>query len=185
MPCAPYTPPFYSGVQFRQQFPEFANTTAYPDFVLALAWNMGGNWLNQEQPPIWGLPSGTIQIDVTNSDGGDVTDSGGSQVVSNWTLTPLQQAADLMAAVLVKTLFGPASNGYAGFRGSAGVSGPLTSASDESTSASYKLPEFGSSTFTSLLLSAAPYGPLLLALLRAEASVGPYIGSGRMSFVPP
>jgi len=171
-------------VRFRQQFPEFSDNTKYPDFMLAFAWNMGANWINQEQPPIWGLDSGVIQVQVTDNSGNDVTDSSSNDVVSNWGLTPLQQAADLIAAVILKQLFGPAANGYPGYRGASGVAGPLTSASDNGTSASYKLPEFGSSAFSSLLLSAPPYGALLLALLKVSASIGPYIGSCRFSFVP-
>lgn len=180
-----FTPPAFNATQFRQQFPEFQDSTKYLDWVLAFAWNMGANWINQEQPPIWGLDSGTIQIQVIDNSGGDVIDSGGADVVSTWSLTPLQQAADLMAAVILKQLFGPMSGNYPSFRQNSGISGPLQSASDESTSASYKLPEFGSSTFSSLLLSSAPYGPLLLALLQVSAGIGPYICSGRMSYVPP
>ena len=182
-----FTPPVFNSAIFRDQFPEFADATLYPDFTLAFAWNMGGNWINQNQPPVWGLSYGNILIPVTDSSGNPVVDSNGNPVVSTWTLTPLQQAADLMCAVILKQLFGPAasSGGAPAFRNTSGVGGPLTSASDEGTSSSYVLPSFGSSTFKSLLLSSAPYGPLLLSMLSVQASIGPYIPSGRFSYVPP
>src|SRR6185312_1000128 len=171
----------------RDQFPEFSDSTKYPDFTLAFAWNMGANWINQCQPPIWGLRYGNIATVVTDNSGSDVDDSGGNQVIGTWILTPLQQAADLMCAVLLKQLFGPAASngGPPTYRVTGGVAGPLTSASDNGTSSTYAIPALGSSTFKSLLLSSAPYGPLLLSMLSVSASVGPYIPSGRLSYVPP
>lgn len=154
------TAPAYNDASFRQQFPAFANETAFPEETLSFAWTMGGNWLSQQCSPAWGLNS-----------------------------VQLQQAADLMGAVIVRQLFGPTraagETTITSPSAAGGIAGPLNSASDNGTTASYTLPAFGSSAFSSLLLSNPPYGPLLLALLQTAASVGPYIGSGRPAFVPP
>jgi hypothetical protein len=53
-------------------------------------------------------------------------------------------------------------------------------------SASFQLPDIGSSAFSSMLLASPPYGRMLLALLQISASVGPYISSCRgFNLVPP
>lgn len=154
------TAPVYNDANFRQQFPAFADEGLYPEATLSFAWGMGANWISQQCPPGWGLSSSNPN--------------------------QLQQAADLMGAVVVRQLYGPvnpAGDQTPGKTG--GVAGPLNAASDNGTSASYTLPAFGSSALASLLLSSPPYGPLLLSLLQVSASVGPYIGSGRPAFVPP
>lgn len=153
------TPPAYNDVGFRQQFPAFANEALYPEATLSFAWSMGGNWVSVCQAR-WGLG------------------------------TKLQQAADLMGAVIVRQLFGPTKNGTTSSTGTPSsvgdiTPGPIESASNVDTSATIKLPEFGSSAFSALLLASPPYGTLLLALLQVSASVGPYIRSGRPSWIPP
>lgn len=154
------TAPAYNDTNFRLQFPAFASETLYPEATLSFAWNMGANWLSQQSGPRWGLSSSNPN--------------------------QLQQAADLMGAVVAKQLYGPLSASGDQTPGkTGGISGPLNAASDNGTSASYTLPAFGSSALASLLLSTPPYGPLLLSLLQVAASVGPYIGSGRPAFVPP
>lgn len=177
-----FSPPVYNDDIFRQQFPAFADKTQYPAYALAFAWTMGANWLNQEQPPCWGLDGSLRFVQVIDSDGSYPVDSNGNEIEATWSLSPLQQAADLMGAVIARQLY--ASNGTNKATGLA-IPGPLTSASDNGSSASYTLPSFGSSAFSSLLLSSPPYGPMLLALLQVSAGVGPYIPSGRMSWVPP
>lgn len=142
--------PVYTDATFRAQFPAFADQNCYPPAALEFAWNMGANWVSQTQA-CWGV---------------------GSRVASR-----LQQAADLMGAVIAVQLYARSKGG--------GTAGPLVSASDEGTSATYQLPAFGSSAFSSMLLSYPPYGPMLLSLLQVSASVGPYIGSRRPSWVPP
>lgn len=155
-----WAPPAYNDANFRQQFPAFANPAQFPEATLSFTWDMGANWLSQQLPPSWGLSASNPN--------------------------QLQQAADLMGAVIARQLYGPilpSGDQTPGKTG--GVSGPLNAASDNGTSASYTLPAFGSSALASLLLSSPPYGPLLLSLLQVSASVGPYIGSGRPAFVPP
>ena len=158
-----WVPPSYNDANFRQQFPAFANQTQYPAAALQFAWDMGANWISQEQPAIWGMSGGLASTGTTK----------------------IQQAADLMGAVIVAQLYGPAANGQQTASSSGATSGPLSSASQGSVSASFTLPQFGTSTFRSWLLSAPPYGTMLLALLEQAASVGPYIASGRPSWIPP
>jgi hypothetical protein len=148
-------PPVYDDTKFRQQFPAFANATAYPAPALQFAWNMGANWMSQAQAR-WGLQG-----------------------------AKLQQAADLMGAVVTYQLYGPAlgSNQTPSQDGEA--PGAVSSATEGSVSASFQLPEIGSSAFSSMLLASPPYGRMLLALLQIGASVGPYISSGRFARVPP
>lgn len=153
------TPPVYNDTSFRQQFPAFANEALYPEATLAFAWSMGGNWVSVCQAR-WGLG------------------------------TKLQQAADLMCAVIVRQLYGPTRNGTQTSIGTPSpvgdiTPGPVYSASNVDTSASIKLPEFGSSAFSAMLLSSPPYGTLLLSLLQISANVGPYIPSRRPSWIPP
>lgn len=150
------TPPAYNDAIFREQFPAFASTTLYPEAALAFAWAMGGNWVSQCQA-CWGLQG-----------------------------AKLQQAADLMGAVVTYQLYGPGqSNGGQNPSQQGGASGPVNSATEGSVSASFTIPTIGSSAFMSLLLSSPPYGPMLLALLQIGAGVGPYIPSGRYARVPP
>lgn len=154
------TPPVYNDANFRAQFPAFASTTVYPEAVLAFAWSMGGGWVNQLSQARWGLG------------------------------TKLQQAADLMGAVIARQLYGPTKNGTQTSAGTPSpaadvTAGPIVSASNVDTSATIKLPEFGSSAFSALLLASPPYGTLLLSLLQISASVGPYIPSGRPAWIPP
>ena len=148
------TPPVYDDATFRQQFPAFRSTTAYPAAALQFAWNMGANWLSQQQA-CWGLQG-----------------------------AKLQQAADLMGAVITHQLYGPAlgSNQTPSQDGEA--PGAVSSATEGSVSASFQLPDIGNSAFASLLLASPPYGRLLLALLQISASVGPYIPSRRNARVP-
>lgn len=152
------TPPVFSALTFREQFPAFGNTTAYPTAALQFAWTMGANWMSQT-PARWG--------------------------VGAYNPAKLQQAADLMGAVVVYQLYGPAlgSNQTPSQNGEA--PGAVSSASEGSVSASFQLPEIGSSAFSSMLLASPPYGRMLLALLQISASVGPYIPSGRFARVPP
>lgn len=149
------TAPVFNAANFRQQFPAYSSQSQYPDATLQFAWGMGANWVSQSQDQWWGIGSETA--------------------------TQLQQAADLMGAVVMYQLYGPA--GAASANG--GTSGPINSATQGSVSASFTLPAFGSSALASLLLSSPPYGTLLLALLDVAASVGPYISSGRFAYVPP
>lgn len=154
------TPPVYNDANFRAQFPAFASEALYPEATLAFAWSMGGNWVNALCQARWGLG------------------------------TKLQQAADLMGAVIARQLYGPTKNGTQASPGTptpAGdiTAGPVVSASDVNTSATMQLPEFGTSAFSSLLLASPPYGTLLLSLLQISASVGPYIPSGRPAWIPP
>ena len=158
-----WVPPAYNDANFRAQFPEFSSQTSYPSVALQFAWNMGSNWMSQEQPPIWGL-------------GGGLTSNGSAEA---------QQAADLMGAVIVFNLYGPASGGQQTSSQQGGTPGPLTSASEGSVSVSFSIPALGTSAFRSWLLSSGRYGVMLLALLEHSASVGPYIASGRPSWVPP
>ena len=148
------TPPVYTDATFRQQFPAFVSTTSYPEAALEFAWDMGANWLSQQQA-CWGLQG-----------------------------KKLQQAADLMGAVITYQLYGPAlgSNQTPSQDGEA--PGAVSSATEGSVSASFQLPEIGSSAFSSMLLASPPYGRMLLALLQIGASVGPYIPSGRNARVP-
>jgi Protein of unknown function (DUF4054) len=148
--------PVYTDANFRQQFPAFASTTAFPAAALEFAWNMGANWMSQHQAP-WG---------VNNP-------------------AKLQQAADLMGAVVTYQLYGPAANGAQTPSEEGEAPGAVSSASEGSVSASFQLPEIGTSAFASMLLASPPYGRILLALLQIQASVGPYIRSGRFARVPP
>lgn len=152
------TPPVYNDATFRQQFPAFASTSLYPEAALLFAWNMGANWMSQT-PARWG--------------------------VGAYNAAKLQMAADLMGAVVVYQLYGPAlgSNQTPSQEGEA--PGAVSSASEGSVSASFQLPEIGTSAFSSMLLASPPYGRMLLALLQIAASVGPYIPSGRFARVPP
>ncbi len=155
-----WVPPAYNDTSFRQQFPAFASTVLYPETALSFAWSMGGNWVSQCQA-CWGLQG-----------------------------VKLQQAADLMGAVIVRQLYGPTVNGTTTSTGTPSVQadvtpGPITTASNVDTSSSITLPTFGSSAFSAMLLASPPYGTLLLSLLQISASVGPYIPSGRFSRVPP
>jgi hypothetical protein len=150
-------PPVYNDTLFRQQFPAFANETSYPAGALQFAWNMGANWMSQNQAR-WGLQ--------------------GPQ---------LQQAADLMGAVVTYQLYGPVATGGSGQTPSqeGEAPGAVSSASEGSVSASFQLPAIGTSAFASMLLASPPYGRMLLALLQIAASVGPYIRSGRPAWIPP
>lgn len=148
------TPPVYTDATFRQQFPAFANLTAYPAAALEFAWNMGANWLSQQQA-CWGLQG-----------------------------TKLQQAADLMGAVIVYQLYGPASGSNQTPSQEGEAPGAVSSATEGSVSAAFQLPDIGNSAFASMLLASPPYGRMLLALLQIAASVGPYIPSGRFARVP-
>lgn len=156
------TAPAYNGTTFRQQFPQFADTGKYPDGALSFAWSMGANWLSQTQAS-WG--------------------------VGAYTPSKLQMAADLMAAIVAYQLYGPgqqtgsASGQNVSQKGQA--PGPLSSAAEGSVSASFTIPAMGSSAFVALCYSSPPYGRMLLALLKISASIGPYIGSCRPSWVPP
>lgn len=153
--------PAYNDAAFRQQFPAFANVTSYPEAALAFAWNMATNWVSTNQAS-WGI--------------------GGQNPVR------LQQALDLMCAVLLYQLFGPGQQSGTSAQNPSqqgGAPGPLASASEGSVSASFTIPAIGSSAFRSFLLSSPPYGPMLLALIQQAAAGGPYIASGRSAWVPP
>lgn len=152
------TPPTYNDANFRQQFPAFANTTLYPEPALSFAWSMGANWMSQ-RTACFGLG---IQTSVK-----------------------LQQAADLMGAVIVYQLYGPAADGAQTSSQQGEAPGAVASAAEGSVSAQFQLPEIGSSAFMSMLLASPPYGRMLLALLQVEQSVGAYIPSGRPAWVPP
>lgn len=157
------TPPVYNDANFRAQFPAFANETTYPQATLQFAWTMGSNWIDGQNSACWGL---------------------------GYNMTKWQQATDLMAAVICRQLFGPTINGTQSSPGTPSVigsitPGPIESASNVDTSATIKLPEFGSSAFSAMLLASPPYGTLLLSLLQVSASVGPYIRSGRPAWIPP
>ena len=151
-------PPVYTDALFRQQFPAFASTTAYPAAALQFAWSMGANWMSQT-PACWGVGSNNP--------------------------AKLQQAADLMGAVIVYQLYGPASGSAQTPSQDGEAPGAVSSATEGSVSASFQLPEIGTSAFASMLLASPPYGRMLLALLQISASVGPFIRSGRFSRVPP
>ena len=99
----------------------------------------------------------------------------------------LQQAADLMGAVIAVQLFGPVLTGTSSqsYSQDGEAPGAVTSATEGSVSASFQLPEIGTSAFSSMLLASPPYGRMLLALLQIAASVGFYIPSGRFAYVPP
>lgn len=158
------TAPVYNDTSFRQQFPAFSSTTAYPPAALAFAWNMGANWVSQAPASCWG-------VGAVNS-------------------AKLQQAADLMGAVIVRQLYGPSKNGTIASTGTPSpmqdvTAGPITSASNVDTSATITIPSFGSSAFRAMLLASPPYGTLLLSLLQISAGPGPYIPSGRPSWIPP
>lgn len=152
------TPPVYNDASFRQQFPAFASTTAYPEAALQFAWTMGANWVDQNCSASWGIGSTTAK----------------------W-----QQAADLMGAVVTYQLYGPASGASQTPSQDGEAPGAVLSATEGSVSASFQLPDIGTSAFASMLLASPPYGRMLLALLQISASVGPYISSGRFAFVPP
>jgi Protein of unknown function (DUF4054) len=44
------TTPVYNDTLFRAQFPEFADTTAYPAATLSQWWTMGTNYISTSQP---------------------------------------------------------------------------------------------------------------------------------------
>jgi hypothetical protein len=251
-------PPVYNDASFRQQFPAFASTAAYPPGALQFAWNMGGNWVNQQQGasassiPIIGevvgvgtgatatfahtvanLPvvPGTVTITAgavvatDNGQGGlsgtgvvagtvnyltgvvSVTYSadptvalpitmaysyyGGSPWLAPWcsglrmNAQQLQQAADLMGAVLTYQLYGPASGSSQTPSQDGEAPGAVQSATEGSVTATFQLPEIRSSAFSSMLLASPPYGRMLLALLQVAGSVGAYIRSGRPAWIPP
>ena len=254
------SPPVYNDASFRAQFPQFANTTQYPPAALQFAWNMGGNWVNQDQPTegadvpitnegvgtgtgtqatfaytVENLPvvPGTVVVTAgavvaEDSGSGELTGAGVAGTINyatgalsltystdpvlglpitmaysytgelpcgyvpgclpQWSfgLKPaqLQQAADLMGAVIAYQLYGPASGGSQTYSQDGEAPGAVSSATEGSVSASFQLPEIGSSAFSSMLLASPPYGRMLLALLQIAASVGPYIPSGRFSRVP-
>jgi hypothetical protein len=152
------TPPVYNDVNFRAQFPAFASTAAYPLAALQFAWNMGANWMSQT-PACWGVGANNP--------------------------AKLQQAADLMGAVVTFQLYGPALGSSQTPSQDGEAPGAVSSATEGSVSASFQLPEIGTSAFSSMLLASPPYGRMLLALLQISASVGPYIPSGRFARVPP
>jgi hypothetical protein len=100
----------------------------------------------------------------------------------------LQQAADLMGAVMTYQFFGPVTATSGGGQSSSQdgeAPGAVASATEGSISASFQLPAIGSSGFSSMLLASPPYGRALLALLQIAASVGPYFSSGRSAYIPP
>jgi hypothetical protein len=165
------TPPVYNDASFRAQFPAFASLTAYPQAALQFAWNMGGNWVNQNQPNAPSCIPGYWAAPWCSSFGLSVAQ--------------LQQAADLMGAVMTYQLYGPAANGSQTPSQDGEAPGAVQSASEGSVSASFQLPAIGTSAFSSMLLASPPYGRMLLALLQIAASVGPYIRSGRPSYIPP
>ena len=150
-------PVSYNDPNFRAQFPAFSDPTAYPAASLQFAWNMGANWISQ-------TPS-----------------------CNGMSLAQVQQAADLMGAVVTYQLFGPASTsgGSPSYSQSGEAPGAVQSASEGSVSASFQLPNIGNSGFNSMLLASPPYGRMLLALLQVAASVGFYVPSGRFALVPP
>ena len=150
----------YNDAAFRAQFPAFVSTASYPEAALSFAWTMATNWISTNQAS-WGLGSGNT--------------------------ANLQQAVDLMAAVLVFQLYGPGQQSGGGQNTSTqgGGPGPVESAGEGSVNVSFKIPEFGSSAFRSFLLSSPPYGPMLLALIQISQAGSPYIASGRPSWVPP
>lgn len=150
----------YNDASFRAQFPAFASTTLYPEAALAFAWNMATNWVSTTQAS-WGIGSESP--------------------------VRLQQALDLMCAVLLYQLFGPGQQASGGQNPSqqGGGPGPVNSASEGSVNVSFTIPAIGSSAFSSFLFSSPPYGPMLLALIRLSAAGGAYIASGRPSWVPP
>ena len=152
------TPPVYNDVIFRQQFPAFASTVSYPEAALEFAWNMGAKWMNKT-PASWGCGA--------------------------FNPAKLQMAADLMGAVVTFQLYGPALGSKQTPSQDGEAPGAVSSAAEGSVSASFQLPEIGTSAFSSMLLASPPYGRMLLALLQISASVGPYIPSGRFSRVPP
>lgn len=156
-----FVPPTYNDANFRAQFPQFASTAQYPEATLSFAWTMGANWMSQNEPTCWGI---------------------GATVPAK-----LQQAADLMGAVIAYQLYGPAATGTMTptYSQAGEAPGAVASATEGTVSASFQLPAIGSSAFRSLLLSSPPYGRMLLALLQIAANVSPYIGSGRYSRVPP
>jgi hypothetical protein len=149
----------YNDEIFRKQFPAFANVTAYPAAALLFAWNMGANWISQT-PARWGIGS------YNNP-------------------AKLQQAADLMGAVITFQLYGPTVSDAQTQSQDGQAPGAVVSATEGSVTAQFQLPEIGTSAFASMLLASPPYGRMLLALLQIAASVGPYIGSRRFSYVPP
>ncbi len=146
----------FDPVSFRQKFPQFASVTAYPSAALQFAWDMGASWVSQRTPASWGLSA-----------------------------PKQQQAADLMGAVVTYQLYGPASGGSQSYSQAGEAPGAVTSATEGSISATFQLPEIGSSAFKSMLLASPPYGRMLLALLQIAASVGPYIPSCRPAWIPP
>lgn len=151
-------PVYYNDASFRQQFPAFASKTTYPVPTLTFAWNMGANWISQCPPKCSLLGMRPEQ---------------------------LQQAADLMGAVVTYQLYGPASGGITTASQEGEAPGAVTSATEGSISATFQLPEIGSSAFKSMLLASPPYGRMLFALLQIAASVGAYIPSGRPAWIPP
>jgi hypothetical protein len=121
---------------------------------------MGANWVSQTYSASWGI--------------------------GGWSAPKWQQAADLMGAVIVYQLFGPAnSSGSATYNPEGEAPGAVQSATEGSVSASFQLPAIGNSAFASMLLASPPYGRMLLALLQISASVGPYIRSCRPAWIPP
>jgi hypothetical protein len=148
------TPPVFNYDNFIAQFPAFGEPLT--EAQIQMAWDMGANWMEQN-PACWG--------------------------VGSYTPSKLQQAADLMGAVICQQLYGTAAQLAANGGGTNTTAdeapGALESATQGSVTANFQLPDIGSSAFMSLLLSSPPYGRLLLALLQVSASVGPYIPSCR------
>jgi hypothetical protein len=151
--------PVFDYANFIAQFPAFG--TPLPEASVEMAWDMGANWM-ERQTASWGV--------------GAITPS------------KLQQAADLMGAVVCAQLYGSAAQYAAEAQVTTANSAPgaVESATEGSVTAAFQLPDIGNSGFASMLLSSPPYGRMLLALLQVSASVGPYIASCRpYSRVPP
>jgi len=148
------TPPVFDYDNWVQQFPAFGSP--FTEAQVEFAWDMGANWMEQN-PACWGVGS-------TNP-------------------ARLQQAADLMGAVVMYQLYGTAAqaaaNGGANNTTADESPGAIESATQGSVNANFQLPQIGSSAFMSMLLASPPYGRMLLALLQIEASVGPFIPSCR------
>lgn len=154
-----FTPPVFTYANFIEQFPAFG--APLPEASVAFAWGLGANWMEQ-QPASWG--------------------------VGTYTPAKLQQAADLMGAVICQQLYGSASQ-YAAAQNNTEADeapGAIMSATQGSVTAQFQVPEIGTSAFAAMLLASPPYGRMLLALLQVSASIGPYIPSCRPnSWVPP
>ncbi len=58
------TPPVYSDANFRAQFPQFADTTAFPEAMLQAYWTMATAYINPDGGPGWCKNPAQLQLAI-------------------------------------------------------------------------------------------------------------------------